>query len=63
MEPYYLLVLVEYLHEDKCIEHRCLNTSAIPLWENVLASKVQDERHCQLIDGLTDDHLPHCQSD
>lgn len=58
-----MLVLVEYLHEDEGIEHHCLDMSTIPHWEDGFAIKVQDESYSQLIYGLSNDHLPHCQGD
>ena len=61
-----LLVLVENLHEDKGVENRAMPPVDLIVGlvsENAFSGEEEDQRHHQLEDGLTDDHLPHVQSD
>ena len=58
--------LVEDLHPDKCVED-CALKSIFLSWclvaKDARASEVEDESDCKLINGLTNDHLPHRKCD
>src|SRR5690349_19839032 len=56
--------LVENLHPDECVEDCALEPillSCCLIAEDTGASKVEDKSDCKLINGLTNDHLPHCE--
>jgi len=58
--------LVEDLHEDKSIEHQCLQLILFMyslIRQDTDPSKIEDERNDKLENCLANDHLPHVQRD
>lgn len=59
------LVLIEYLHPHERIEDRSLQSLLLTnslIRQDRCARKVKDQRDDELVDGLSDDHLPHGES-
>lgn len=57
-----LLVLVENLHPHKSVENQSLHM-IIVITQDAWASKVKNKGNNQLVDSLTNNHLPHIDSD
>ena len=61
-----LLVLIEDLHPDECVEYNSLQLILLPrclIGQNGLPCEVKDEGNHELVNRLSDYHLPHCYSD
>lgn len=61
-----LLELIEELHpyvsiEDHCFQ--CLLLGICRVSEDLVSREIQSQSHRQLVNGLSDNHFPHVQSD
>lgn len=58
--------LVENLHPDERVENGALKSLSLVgrlVTKNTRACEIENERDRELINGLSDDHLPHRHSD
>lgn len=61
-----LLVLIEDLHPNECVEHNCLQLVFLArclVGQNGLPCEVEDEGNHELVNRLSNYHLPHRYSD
>jgi hypothetical protein len=60
-----LLLLVENLHPDECIEYKYRYLGYLSLrlvGEYYIGSKIKKEYYDKLINRFSNDYLPHCHS-